>query len=231
MNSERDEMLSKLDSIRLEIEHLYELGEYQSALNKTIEYRGIIIRKIGIHCLDYVIAEKYFGILCQVLGRYEEAYMSFDKIDKILNNIGETKNVEFSRNLSNLGSVCQSIGKHSAAIDYYWLAVKHLKDHGLTIDLFKTYSNLSQSLIAIGRIDEATQLMDESFKYLLDAKMPETDRSVLIANYANLMYSTGNYQKCESLYRGSIELINKNYGEKHPIYFQLLIKSPPKAML
>ncbi|KAF5732135.1 Tetratricopeptide repeat (TPR)-like superfamily protein [Tripterygium wilfordii] len=110
--------------------------------------------------------EAQMGVMFYMVGRYDEAQMSFSNAVAKLRASGESKSAFFSIVLNQMGLACVQLFRIYEAAELFEEARKILEQGcgSCHLDTLAVYSNLAATYDAMGRVEEAIELLEYIIK-------------------------------------------------------------------
>jgi len=135
-------------------------GEYEQALMLYNE-KQVICQRLG-NKKSLSIAIGNIGVLESARGRFREAMDCFERKLAICQTLDDR--LETTLTVGNIGTVHYRQGDHRAALERYDQAVKSLRSLGAKYHLGEFLAYAAESLLRLGRADQAAELGREAMK-------------------------------------------------------------------
>lgn len=194
-------------------------------------YKAIEMHKKGLEIIREISGENNINIAAQELGIgnayneleiFDSAIVHYQKTIDVYEHNEQTKSLLYADALSNIANSYNNKSDYEKASQYYLRAKKIYEDNMTEndiIDYTNVLTNYSSNLIAIGRYEEALQLMEKSLdirkKYLGENSIR---LSTILNNMANVYTSIGDYTNALKLFYRSAEIKKQTYGEYDDTY-------------
>ncbi|KAG0461199.1 hypothetical protein HPP92_021496 [Vanilla planifolia] len=150
----------------VEIASLYEALEEPEEALKLLQKALKLLEDIPGQSSMVAGIEAQVGVMHYIVGRYGEARNSFESAVAKLRAIGEKKSAFFGMLLNQMGLACVQLFKISEAALLFEESKAILEqEHGVDhLDTLGVYSNLAATYDAMGRVEEAIELLEHVLK-------------------------------------------------------------------
>ena len=214
-------ILIKIDRLNQNINRLYDMGEFELALESSKRVYDITKNCIEKSDPLYVSNIEKLAQIYYQIGDYHNAEKHFLESKKIKRRIMGESNYDYIDSLVNLGVLYSKVGKHKKSKLIFLEVLRKLRiiigeNHP---DFVIALNNLGVEYRELTNFKKAIKTFEKAIKTCnIIYKKPNSNLADSLDNLANVYSNLGDYDKSRSLVIEAIEIRKEVNGEKHKEY-------------
>lgn len=188
-------------------------GHYETA----VEYSNQVLKlmnNLGLtDSIEYGTTLINVANAYRAANRLDEAQTYFEQVFKVYRDRIEDKDLLYASLYNNMSLMYQEKGDFSKAVECLRHALAIVKEHpDDKIKLAITYGNLGESLIKIGALDEAMEVLNKAYDIYKVDEVKDFHYSGTIAAMAEIYFLNQDYEHSAALYEETLKELLVNVG-------------------
>ncbi|MGN0633710.1 MAG: DUF4125 family protein [Oscillospiraceae bacterium] len=148
-------------------------------------------------------------------GRHAESFAAYEKVKEIYDSDPDTPDHLYASYYNNLSLLYQQTGEHEKACECQYKALETVLKTGDEQRAAISRTNLAVSLIRLGRVDEAEQLLLQANEFFVGLSPSDFHYSAALSAMGDVKFHQGKFEQAKTLYEMALAETELHMGKNN----------------
>lgn len=203
-----------------QVTQLYQKGDYNKAIDLSIQLRDLAYKLKGPQHLDYAVTLNLLGLLYKSTGEYEKAEPLYREVLEICEELSDPDPFLMSSVLNNLGVLYKVNKRYAEAESFYKRAIGIVRQNsGEKSDEYANcIGNLASLYEASKNFGQARTLYEQALNIAEASGKESQVLANCLNNLAGLHAKLNESDEAKRYLKRSIQVTGRTFGVQHPDY-------------